>query len=240
VTAASLYRSEVRHVRTAPLRNAFSYGTYLWLVDLDDLPKPRRLASFEARDHFGDPGAPIRHNVEQFLAGHDIDLGGGAVRMLTNARSLGHVFNPLTVYWCHRADGSLAAVIAEVHNTYGGKHCYLLHTDGRGRARTDKAFYVSPFFAVDGTYTMSLPEPGDQLALTVALDRDGGRPFVATLRGRRRAATTAALLAAVLRHPFVTLAVSARIRIQGVRLYLRGLPVVPRARVADALPGEPR
>ena len=231
--SAALYDSEVRHVRTTPVRHAFAYGTYLWFVDLDELPRPRLLASFEARDHFGDPAAPIRRNVEEFLAGHDIDLGGGKVLMLTNARSLGHVFNPLTVYWCHRADGSLAAVIAEVHNTYGGRHCYLLHTDERGRAHTGKDFYVSPFFEVDGAYTMSLPEPGAKLALTVALDRDGGRPFVATLRGERRPATTAALMRAVLRHPFVTLAVTVRIRLQGIRLYLRGLPVVARPAPGD-------
>jgi DUF1365 family protein len=232
--SAVLYDSRVRHVRTEPIRNAFTYGTYLWFVDLDDLPRPRLLASFEARDHFGDPGAPIRRNVEDFLTGHGIDLGGGPVRMLTNARSLGHVFNPLTVYWCHRGDGSLAAVIAEVHNTYGGRHCYLLHTDERGRAGTAKAFSVSPFFAVDGAYAMSLPEPGAELKLTIALDRAGGRPFVASLRGERRQATTAALWRAVLRHPFVTLVASARIRSQGIRLYLRGLPVVPRTHPGDA------
>jgi DUF1365 family protein len=230
---SALYLSEVRHVRTQPIRHAFSYGTYLWFVDLDELPRRRWLASFEARDHLGDPGRSIRRNVEEFLAGRDIDLGGGRIWMLANARAFGYVFNPLSVYWCHRADGTLAAVIAEVHNTYGGRHCYLLHTDERGRAGVDKTFYVSPFFAVDGAYTMSLPEPGDRLALTVALDRDGGRPFVATLRGRRRRATTATLLAAFLRHPFVTLVVSARIRVQGIRLYLRGLPVVPRTRTCS-------
>ena len=66
--------------------------------------------------------------------------------MLTNARVLGHVFNPLTVYWCHHPDGTLACVVAEVHNTYGERHCYLLRTDAAGRARTAKEFYVSPFF----------------------------------------------------------------------------------------------
>jgi DUF1365 family protein len=81
---------------------------------------------------------------------------------------------------------------------------------------------------------MSLPEPAAGLALTIALDRDGGRPFVASLRGERRPATTAALWRAVLRHPFVTLAVSARIRLQGIRLYLRGLPVVARPVPGDA------
>lgn len=224
MTSPAIYECVLRHVRTAPVRHSFGYRTYLWLVDLDDLPRRRVLARFEARDHLGDPRSTIRHNVDRYLAGHGVHLDGGRVMMLANARSLGHVFNPLTVFWCHRADGGLAAVIAEVRNTYGGTHCYLLTPDDRGRAGVDKTFYVSPFFEVDGAYRMSLPEPGERLALTIALDRDGGRPFVATLRGRRRAPT----LRALLRHPFVTFAVSARIRIQGVRLYLRGLPVIPR------------
>jgi DUF1365 family protein len=216
----AIYACTVRHVRTTPIRHAFAYRTYQWLVDLDALPHRRWLASFEARDHLGDPGRSIRRNVDEFLAGHGIDLGGGRVVMLANARVLGYVFNPLTVFWCHDRSGRVVAVVAEVHNTYGGRHCYLLQPDAAGRAEIAKEFYVSPFFAVDGAYRMSLPEPGEKLALSIALDRS----FVATLRGRRRAATTFALV----RHPFVTLAVTARIKFQGVRLYLRGLPVVAR------------
>jgi DUF1365 family protein len=216
----AIYACTVRHVRTAPIRHAFAYRTYQWLVDLDALPRRRWLASFEARDHLGDPAWSIRRNVDEFLAGHGIDLGGGRVVMLTNARVLGYVFNPLTVFWCHDRSGTVVAVVAEVHNTYGGRHCYLLRPDAAGRAEIAKEFSVSPFFAAVGAYRMSLPEPGEKLALSVALDRS----FVATLRGRRRAVTTPALV----RHPFVTLAVTARIKIQGVRLYLRGLPVVAR------------
>ncbi len=80
--------------------------------------------------------------------------------MLSNARSLGYVFNPLSLFWCHDPDGSLRCVIAEVHNTYGGKHCYLITPDDAGRAETEKRFYVSPFYPVDGFYRMSVAEPG--------------------------------------------------------------------------------
>jgi DUF1365 family protein len=150
--------------------------------------------------------------------------------MLTHARVLGYVFNPLTVYWCHAADGALACVVAEVHNTYGQRHCYLLRTDARGRAEVAKEFYVSPFYPVDGSYRMSLPEPGDRLSLTIALHRPGEAPFVASVRGHRRAATPAGLLAAAARHPWSTAAVTARIHAQGLRLYARGLRVARRPR----------
>jgi hypothetical protein len=87
---------------------------------------------------------------------------------------------------------------------------------------------VSPFYPVDGGYRMSLPEPGDRLRLSVVLDRPDGHRFVAGVQGSRQPATAARLLRAAARHPWSTVAVSARIRIQGVRLYLRGLPIVPR------------
>jgi uncharacterized protein len=238
---AALYECRITHTRLAPLRNVFAYRTYMWLVDLDRLPQPGRtlrlLAGFESRDHLGDPRRSIRDNLGRFLMSQGIDTGGGRVVMLAHARVLGYVFNPLTVYWCHRADGTLACVVAEVHNTYGQRHAYLLRPDERGRARTRKEFYVSPFYPVDGGYRMSLPEPGPisasaprrtGLALSVTLTRPDGNSFVASVHGTGRAATARALLSAAARHPWPTAAVSARIRWQGIRLCLRGLPVVAR------------
>jgi DUF1365 family protein len=219
----TLYECEIRHARTAPLRNVFRYRSYLWLVDLDRLPRIPLLTVFRGRDHLGDPRRGIRENLDRFLAANGISRPH-TITMLTQARVLGYVFNPLTVYWCHRPD----CVVAEVHNTYGQRYAYLLHPDARGRARVPKQFYVSPFYPVDGDYRMSLPEPGEHLALSVRLDRPDGHAFAASVRGRAVPATARALLAAVVRYPWSTAAVSARIRWQGVRLYLRGLPVIPR------------
>ena len=225
---AQIYEVTISHARSAPLRNVFRYRSYLWLVDLDHLPRARPLARFRARDHLGDPQASIRANLDRFLAARDVDLGGGRVTMLAHARVLGYVFNPLTVYWCHRPDGTLACVVAEVHNTYRERHAYLLRTDERGRAEVPKQFYVSPFYPVDGRYRMSLPEPDGRLALSVVLGRPDGHSFIAGVRGRAVPATARALIGAAARHPWSTAAVAARIRWQGVRLHLRGLRVVPR------------
>ena len=229
---AALYECRVVHARQAPLRHAFSYRTYQWLVDLDHLPGPGWLASllagFRARDHLGDPARGIRANVDEFLRGRGVDLGGGRVLMLAHARVLGYVFNPLTLYWCHRADGTLACVIAEVHNTYGQRHAYLVRTDDQGRARVDKELYVSPYHPVDGWYQMSLPVPDGRLAINVTLNRPNGDRFVASVRGAGVPATRLALLRAAARHPCATVLVSARIRWQGIRLYARGLRPAPR------------
>lgn len=232
--APALYECVVAHARTAPLRHSFRHRTYLWLVDLDRLPHLPRvlrpLARFEARDHFGGSAPTLRAAVDGFLAARGVDLGGGRVLMLGHARTLGYVFNPLTLYWCHDRAGALVCVLAEVHNTYGERHCYLLRTDADGRVSVPKEFYVSPFFPVDGGYRMRLPLPGERLDLAVYLERDGARPFTATVRGSRRPATASGLLRAAARHPWSTVAVSAGIRAHGIRLYLRGLPVLPRPR----------
>jgi cyclopropane fatty-acyl-phospholipid synthase-like methyltransferase/DUF1365 family protein len=222
----------VRHLRAAPVRHEVHQRTYQWFVDVDRLPQLpwllRPLARFEARDHAGDPHRSIRANVEQFLDQHGIDLGGGRITMLTNARSLGYVFNPLTLYWCHVPDGTVVAVVAEVHNTYGQRHRYLVRPDDAGRAETAKQFYVSPFYPVDGYYRMSVPEPGERLAVTITLHRPDDRPFTASIRGTRRVASSPVLLRTALQHPFATVRVRTQIARHGVALYRKGLRVVPR------------
>ncbi|MFG2412895.1 DUF1365 domain-containing protein [Streptomyces goshikiensis] len=228
----ALYDCVVAHARTAPIRHAFRHRTYMWLVDLDALPRiPRALrplARFDTRDHFTGTAQDIREGLDAYLATRGVRLDGGRVLMLAHARVLGYVFNPLTLYWCHDRSGALVCVVAEVHNTYRQRHCYLLRPDATGRAEVAKDFPVSPFFPVDGHYRMRLPEPGERLDVTVQLERDGQRPFTATLRGRRRPATPAALLRAAAGHPWSTAAVTAGIRHHGIRLLLRGLPVQPR------------
>ena len=172
-----LYDTRVAHGRTERVQHGFSYRHATWLVDLDDVPTLPRplgwLARFDARDHLGDPGASIRANVDAFLATEGVHLEGGRVLMLATPRSFGHAFNPLSVFWCHDRTGVLACVVAEVHNTYGERHCYLLRPDADGRAGADKAFYVSPFFAVDGRYEMTFTDPTiqDELSIGITLAR---------------------------------------------------------------------
>jgi DUF1365 family protein len=236
VSDSALYEGQVMHTRPRGVRGdyLFRHGVYMWLVDLDEppqLPRPLRpLGVIRSRDHLGAPERTIRENVEAFLALHGIDLAGGKVLMLANARTLGHVFNPLTVHWCHGRDGELLCIVAEVHNTYGERHCYLLRPGDRGRAETDKAFHVSPFLTVDGNYRMSFSPPGERLSVQMELVQDGARVFQASLTGRRMPFTTASLVRMSMRYPLMTARVSLLIRWHGVRLWLRRVPVVRRRR----------
>ncbi|MFG2617689.1 DUF1365 domain-containing protein [Streptomyces sp. NPDC048507] len=229
-----LYEADIRHVRGGGHRYALRHRTYMWLVDLDApprLPAPlRALARFDARDHFGGGLPTIRAGLDGFLAARGAALPAGSrVLMLAHARVFGYVFNPLSVYWCHGPDGALRQIVAEVHNTYGERHCYLLGPESADEGRVPKEFHVSPFLEVDGDYLMRLPEPGERLALTVQLagGADGAR-LTATVRGRRRPGGARGLLRAALRHPWSTAAVTVGIRFHGIRLWLRGVPVQPR------------
>ena len=230
----ALVEGHVSHQRRGQVRHAFRHGVYQWLVDLDDLPTmPRWLrpfAGFRAEDHLGDPDRSLKDNVVAFLAQRGVDLPGGRVLMLANARVLGHVFDPLSVHWCFRANGSLACVVAEVHNTYGERHAYLLAPGEDGTAWTDKELYVSPFYDVSGRYQLRFTLTPDQVAATVVLTRDGEVAFGATFRGTPRPATPRRLLAQVLRRPLMPQQVSALIRVHGIWLWLRRLPVAPRPR----------
>ena len=229
---ARLYDIDITHVRADPVRHEVRHRSHQWFVDLDDLPQLPRglgwLARFDARDHLGDPRATLRANVDDYLAENGIDLHGGRITMLTNARSAGYVFNPLSLYWCHDRAGDVVCVIAEVHNTYRQRHRYLLRPDDAGRVDVEKQFYVSPFYPVDGHYRMSLPEPGDRLAITVTLHRPNEKPFTASVRGVATPATTRRVLATSLRRPLETWLVRALITVHGIRLWRKGLPVQPR------------
>jgi uncharacterized protein len=129
--------------------------------------------------------------------------------------------------WGYLGECGGAVAPPEVHNTYGERHAYLLHPDGRGRAEAAKDFYVSPFLPVAGRYRLHLPEPGSALRLSVTLHLGGRTVLAASVTGQRRAYSVRQLLACVLRHPWVTGQVTALIHWQGIRLAAR-LPVLPR------------
>jgi uncharacterized protein len=226
----ALVVGQVTHRRPGPVRHAFRHRLYQWLVDLDSLHRQpwhlRAFAHFSSADHLGDPGLPIKRNIENYLAQGGIQLGDrGRVLMLASARVLGHVFNPLSVFWCYNRDGVLACVVAEVHNTYRERHAYLLRPDAAGGAVTGKDFHVSPFFDVSGTYELRFTLRPDLVATTVTLRRHDAVAFSATFWGQPEPATAPALGRRLIRQPFMTQRVSALIRMHGIWLWLRGLPV---------------
>jgi len=139
----------------------------------------------------------------------------------------------LTLYWCHDANGVLRHVVAEVHNTYGGRHAYLLPPDNARPAIVRKRLYVSPFNDVDGYYLVRAPLPDAELDVRISLHRDNQPAFVATMRGSRRNAGIGELLRLQLVAPLAPLMGAIGIRVQGITLWLRHVPVVARPESAE-------
>lgn len=241
----AIYRTRIVHARRAPVHYQFTHRSYSWYLDIDDPPRLpvwlRPFARFEACDHFtGVPSDSLRSRVDRTLAANGVPPPDGRVTALLQARVLGYVFNPLSLFWCHDGAGNLRALIAEVHNTYGQRHAYVLvpHDDPAGHkpVEVDKRMYVSPFNGVDGHYRIRAPRPGMSLDVVVTLHRSGQPPFVATMRGRREPATTARVALLQLLVPLAPLRTTIAINRHGLALWLRRLPVI--ARPKD--PGTPR
>ena len=253
--AASLYLGDVMHARLKPIGHRFSYRVMSLLIDLDRLGEADRqsplfgvnraaLYSFHEADHGARDGSSLKAYAERCAAAHDIDLSGGRVELLCYPRLLGYGFNPLAVYFCHRACGELALVIYEVRNTFGEIHPYVLPvkpgewSDAGLRQQQDKLFYVSPFLPMAMRYHFRVLPPSETVKLRILeTDRDGPL-LAATFNGRRRALTSRALLRSLFALPLVSFKVMAAIHWEALRLWLKGARLVPRPDVAGPLRAE--
>jgi DUF1365 family protein len=239
-----LYNGRLMHARPAPHENVFSYRVSYFLLDLDELPElEARLAlltvnragpaSFHDADHLPGRGGSTRENVEALLDEHGVDLDGGRILLLTQLRTLGYVFNPVSFFYCYRSDGELAAIVSEVGNTFGEKLPEVLSPTNQVRSRNpgaisfahEKRLHVSPFFGLDQSYRYSFSPPGDRLYARIdVLDADGSRALVATLTGERRELTNASLARTLVTYPLMPLQVIGLIHWQALRLYLKRAP----------------
>ena len=149
MTASSLYVGSVMHRRTRPRVHHFRYAAFWLLLDLDELPRlsaklrllshnGSNLFSIFDEDHGDGSSTPLRLQVERQLREAGVDTTGIRISLLCLPRTFGYCFNPLSIYFCHRADGALAALIYQVHNTFGERHSYVLPV-GRSLARCSSA-----------------------------------------------------------------------------------------------------
>ena len=240
---SALYVGSVMHRRLKPRVHRLRYRMFWMLLDLDDLAAlSRRLRLFSLErfnlfglrtaDHGNGSDTPLRQQVETHLAAAGLNLEGGAIRLLCMPRILGFVFNPISVYYCHDRAGDLAALVYEVHNTFGQRHSYLIPVDraqtGTLSQRCVKALYVSPFIGMDIAYDFRLHEPAGRIALSVQASDEKGPVLIASLAGERRELTDGALARVFVSHPLLTLKVVAGIHWDALKLWLKGVPLRPR------------
>jgi DUF1365 family protein len=236
MTQSAIYRGVVMHQRLRPIRQRLRYTVAMFLLDLDELPSLSRslklfshrrfnLFSFHDTDH-GEGGGDVRAWIEAHLRAAGLAADGGAIKVLCMPRIIGHAFNPISVFFCHRRDGSLAAMLYEVNNTFGERHSYLLPVREPAdpiRQSCAKRFYVSPFMPMDLTYRFRVSRPGARMV--VAIDAAGaeGRMIATSFAGVRSELTDLGLLWLFLRMPVLGLKVVAGIHWEAAKLFMRGL-----------------
>ncbi len=233
--AALIAHGEVRHRRLRPAVNRFVYPTYFLMLPMRSLRAQPQAAlnrnrrgwlSFHDRDH-GDGRSDALAWLEELLAGEGLHDATGEVWLQCYPRVLGYVFKPVSFWHCHRADGSLAAIVAEVNNTFGERHCYLLAGPqlAYGRELTaQKVFHVSPFCAVAGQYRFRFMRTAERCVSCVDHDDDEGALLLTSVSGRLQPLTRGSARAAFFGRPLMTLGVIARIHWQALQLWRKKVP----------------
>jgi DUF1365 family protein len=244
---STLYAGSVMHRRVRPRAHRLRYRVFWMLLDLDEiesLPHHLRLfshnrfnaVSFFDRDHGDGSGRPLRAQIEEHLKLAGVE-SGGPIKLLCMPRIFGYGFNPLSVYFCYHNDGTLAAFLYEVHNTFRQRHSYLIRADSAAGPvvdqRCSKLFYVSPFMDMDMSYAFRVALPDERIALAIrAADKDG-LLLVAALSGNRRPLTDSSLLWLLAGYPLLTLKVVCAIHWHALRLLLKGMRLRARPNPPD-------
>lgn len=228
---------EVRHKRLRPREHAFRYRAWFVRAPLGALESSsgnwlfgvnrRALLSLWGGDHGA--GSNTRQWIDSLLAQAGVKADGD-IWLHAFARVLGYCFKPVSFWYCHRADGELAAVIAEVHNTFGERHVYLL-ADPSGQPlrhgaelHAGKSFHVSPFCAVEGAYRFRFINRDDRAIARIDYDDLTGPLLLTSMSGRFEPLTVRSAWRALVGFPFFSLGVIARIHWQALRLWLSRVP----------------
>jgi DUF1365 family protein len=233
MTASAIYEGTVRHRRFADRANEFTTKIALAYVDLDELPFSHgRLVRFERSDYLGDPARPLAEEVRDLVEERTGARPQGPIRLLTQLRSFGHCFNPVSFYYCFDPAGErVQEVVAEVTNTpWGERHAYVIERAGPGvlKGDSEKVLHVSPFMGMEHQYDWRVADPADTLSVHIESVRDGRKAFDATLSLRRRELSRRALA----RCAGTTIRTVVLIYVHALRLKLKGARVHPHPKEA--------
>jgi hypothetical protein len=238
MTASAIYEGTIRHRRFAVRSHEFSHRLALAYLDLDELDGllGGRLAAsrpglvrFRRADYLGDSSTPLAEAVRDEIELATGELPAGPIRLLTQLRTFGHCFNPVSFYYCFTPSEQLEAVVAEVTSTpWRERHAYVLERSSEGpmlAASFAKALHVSPFMGMEQRYTMRAVAPGATLAVHIESHERGALVFDATLALRRSPLTRGGLARLTARYPAATLRVLALIYGHALGLKLKGVPL---------------
>jgi DUF1365 family protein len=234
---------QVMHRRLRPAQNRFVYRVFFLRLPLSRLAEAANpmlslnrfnLLSFNFRDHGARDGSHPLAWIRALLAREGLGCADGEVWLQAFPRVLGYVFNPVSFWFCEDRAGRTRAIVAEVNNTFGERHCYLLsHPDRRAIEDGDdlvarKVFHVSPFFPVSGAYRFRFATAGRLRMARIDYCDESGPLLLTSISGRPQPLTAARLAKAFVTHPLMSLAVMARIHWQAARLWAKRVPFFPR------------
>ena len=239
---SALYVGSVMHRRLRPRVHRFRYRAFWFLIDLEELDRlssklrwfshnKSNLFSIDDKDHGDGSTTPLRAQVELKLREARIEFAGGSIRLLCMPRTLGYCFNPLSIYFCCHADGTPAALVYQVHNTFGERHSYVIPAKQDGdavRQNCRKALYVSPFLDMNMRYDFRVAGPDEQIAVGISVSAPDEKILHAVLTGDRSELSDRNLVHVFLTIPAITLKVIAAIHWEALRLWLKGLRLRPR------------
>ncbi len=232
-----LYAGRVNHTRLRPRLHRLAYRIFMLRVDADRLREesaPLRLLSHNRfnllsvydADHGDGSTTPLPQQVRARLAAAGLAHAGHRIEALLMPRILGRAFNPLTVYFCHDAADDLAAILYEVHNTFGERHSYMIAagaTPGAVAQAAPKRFHVSPFMDMDLDYRFEVTPPGDAVAIRITVSDMDGPMLLASFAGQGAPLTDAGLLRAWIGHPWQTVGVLAAIHWEALKIFAKGV-----------------
>lgn len=243
----AIYRGTVVHARLAPRAHKLRYGVAAVLFDVDTLDDDLRrlrlmsrnaanLMSFHDADHGDGTGEPVSVYARRALEAAGLHGCGRRIMLLCYPRLLGYAFNPLSVFYCYDAGGALGALIYEVNNTWGERVSYVV---AAGACRNGvyvhgcaKTMSVSPFTNNDGRYRFSIRPPRENLVLGITFSDASGPILKTHFQGAALPLDDRSLLGVALRYPAMTLKVIGAIHWEALKLYLKGVPLVPRRKSA--------
>lgn len=236
------------HKRDRPKRHQFHYPTFVFCIDLDEIEELNRkltffsyerpnLYSLQKRDHFREDGETLKENVVSYIQSHGVHKNVGRVELVTNLRTWGYVFNPVSFYFVYDCSDKLLCCLAEVANTFNEQKLYLVenfseHPNHLKQSHT-KNFYISPFSELATQLNFDLRRPDKRIKISITENDNEGTFFYSSLGGQEKDLSNKSLLIYSLRFPFITVGVMLGIHWQALRLALKKVPHFKKAHRPD-------
>jgi len=217
-----LYECAIRHDRHSPKRYQFVHKIFMFYLDLDELPQLSRFSwllgynqprayEFKDQDHVASGFASVKENILAFLKAQGVSTKIHRIQLMTNVRTFGYIFNPVSFYFCFDTEGNPVCVVSEIGNTFGElKYFYLGPEKKSAKAFSDtqvKYYYISPFTDLDNHLEFNIQVPDEHLNITIDTLKNGEKFFWSSMTGPRKALSTVNLIGYTVKYPWVTLKV---------------------------------